>query len=1106
MSTLFVSSSGSGDYSTIQAAVAAANSGDRILVAGGTYAGAISVQNKDLTFQSLNAGLPPAQWNAANTVTIDRIDAGNSSIVVDGIAVVGTQFNGGTYDAIEFVGGPTNTLTVRYSTVTEHVTSVPADGQQASGFDIGYDTGSITLDHVSVTGFQGFTNPAIANYAVYINGSANSSRAITITNSNLDTGTPRSVGLVFDSQIGGPQVQVHDNTFGPTGTAPGAVRIFDSLNRLDGTVSYSGITGNTFSGAPGANGQLSNETGYYNPADGVIVNFGSANYAGGVHYDSVLTAASAATGQSLTGTTGADLIVGSAFDDIISSGSGNDSIDGGDGIDTSGEYSPSAQISMLNGHWTVTDGSNVDTLAHVEKVALGTQTYLLVGNTGFQTIQDAVAAASSGDTILIAGGTYSGAIDVQNKDLTFLSLNAGLPPAQWSAANTVNTDRIAALNSNITIDGIAVVGTLPGAGFVNGGTYEAIGFVGEGNTLTVRNSTVSERVVGVPVDEQQGFGFNISYGTGAVTIDQVLVTGFQGFTNPDIGNYAIFLDGSVDPSHTVSITNSTFDIGTPRSIGLVLDRQAEGSQVQVHDNTFGPTGMASGAIVVLDYNNVLNVPDGTLSYSGISNNTFSGAPSTNGQLSNQTDLTDATHGLTVETGSANYTDGSRYDAIINASAASSGQTITGPTGAAFVLGSAFDDVLIAGTAASALSGGNGNDQLYGSAGNDTLIGGNGDDNLVGGAGADVLDGGSGFDFGRYDYASSGVIADLSAGVGSGGEAAGDTYISIEGLVGSAYGDILIGNSTGSILYGLDGDDQLYGGIGNDTLFGGDGNDSLVGGAGADTLDGGAGYDFARYDYAASGVVADLSRGIGSGGEAAGDTYVNIEGLVGSTYGDTLIAGTTGSTLYGLAGDDQLYGGAGEDILLGGDGNDNLVGGAGADVLDGGAGFDFARYDYATSGVIANLSSGMGTGGEAAGDTYINIEGLVGSAYDDILSAGTTGTTLYGLGGNDQLNGGAGNDTLIGGLGADTLTGGAGNDTFIFASADFQRGVLDTITDFGISAGNTDTFLAAGIAPNSLTISDFNGGAFVTTTALNYSGGVIVTGVTASQLSQHVTYA
>ncbi len=121
--------------------------------------------------------------------------------------------------------------------------------------------------------------------------------------------------------------------------------------------------------------------------------------------------------------------------------------------------------------------------------------------------------------------------------------------------------------------------------------------------------------------------------------------------------------------------------------------------------------------------------------------------------------------------------------------------------------------------------------------------------------------------------------------------------------------------------------------------------------------------------------------------------------------------------------------------VGGSGNDILVGNAVANVLNGGDGSDTASYRSATAGVIASLATASGTGGDAAGDTYISIENLEGSAFADMLTGDANANTLTGGAGNDMLWGGGGNDTLLGGTGADTLYGGTGNDTLLGGAGD-----------------------------------------------------------------------
>jgi len=254
-----------------------------------------------------------------------------------------------------------------------------------------------------------------------------------------------------------------------------------------------------------------------------------------------------------------------------------------------------------------------------------------------------------------------------------------------------------------------------------------------------------------------------------------------------------------------------------------------------------------------------------------------------------------------------------------------------------------------------INGAGGNDTLNGLGDDDLLQGGAGDDVLIGGAGRDRLEGGDGKDTASYRTATYGVRASLSNPATNTGDAAGDSYVGIEHLEGSAYNDILVGN------------------------------------AGANDFIGGHGYDTVSYAGALTGVVASLGHGtVGFGssttqtGEAAGDRYNSIEVLEGSNFDDVLFAAATGSTLVGRAGNDTLYGLGGNDTLVGEAGQDVLIGDGGTDWLYGGNDDDMLR-------------------GDAGGDY------LYGQNGNDTLNGGA---------GNDLLDGGAGNDVYTGGTGAD----------------------------------------------------------------------------------------
>ncbi|EFL88256.1 tandem-95 repeat protein, partial [Ahrensia sp. R2A130] len=340
----------------------------------------------------------------------------------------------------------------------------------------------------------------------------------------------------------------------------------------------------------------------------------------------------------------------------------------------------------------------------------------------------------------------------------------------------------------------------------------------------------------------------------------------------------------------------------------------------------------------------------------------------------------------------------------------------------------------------------------------------------------------------------------------------DTFIgnygddNIDGRFGN---DVIYGRSGSDTLTGELGDDQLFGGNGDDILRGEAENDLLEGGAGADVHDGGSGFDTVSYADASVGVdvlfsdsdtgglngayVSDTAGG--KTGIASGDTFTLVEAVVGSDHNDRIYgqdgnftadlgggndlydvtkADTGIDTVDGGAGNDTIFTGAGDDILSGGDGDDELSGEAGADVIDGGAGSDTVSYRYASSGVavllddtdangVAGVFTNTTAGGylsDAAGDTFTDIENVVGSRFDDVVFGGAAAGTFELLDGDDRFDNdsavsvtvlaGGGNDIVYGGAGVSTIEGGAGND-FVYGEAGDD--ILNLGTGDDVTSGN-----------------------------------------------------
>ena len=131
------------------------------------------------------------------------------------------------------------------------------------------------------------------------------------------------------------------------------------------------------------------------------------------------------------------------------------------------------------------------------------------------------------------------------------------------------------------------------------------------------------------------------------------------------------------------------------------------------------------------------------------------------------------------------------------------ETLIGTAKKDLITGFAGNDTANGGDGDDDIYGGDGDDYLRGQGGSDRLAGEGGNDTLEGGAGADRLDGGAGNDTVSY-AGSAAVIVNLATGAVSGGDATGDTLISIENAIGGDGADTLIGDSGNNVLSGAGG--------------------------------------------------------------------------------------------------------------------------------------------------------------------------------------------------------------------------------------------------------------------------------------------------------------
>jgi Ca2+-binding RTX toxin-like protein len=188
------------------------------------------------------------------------------------------------------------------------------------------------------------------------------------------------------------------------------------------------------------------------------------------------------------------------------------------------------------------------------------------------------------------------------------------------------------------------------------------------------------------------------------------------------------------------------------------------------------------------------------------------------------------------------------------------------------------------------------------------------------------------------------------------------------------------------------------------------------------------------------VTVNLGTGIATDSHGDTDELSGIEQVAGTEFGDELT----------------------------GDSNDNTIaGGEGDDTIDGGGGIDEVDYDFLEQGgVSVDLANETATDSFGDTDTLLNIENVLGSAFDDTIIGDGGANSLFGGEGNDDLSGGGGNDYFDSSFGTgetDSVDGGAGDDTVEFFADDADVTIttnatagLATITD------GTDTIVTTDV--------------------------------------------
>jgi len=703
--------------------------------------------------------------------------------------------------------------------------------------------------------------------------------------------------------------------------------------------------------------------------------------------------------DTLDGTADGDEINGLGGNDTISGGDGDDTIDGGDGDDAMDGGAGDNQMSGGSGDDSIYGGDGNETIygdAGNDMISAGYGNNIIYGGDDNDHIEafdgnDFIDGGAGNDTLIGGGGD----------DTIYTGAGGGAYPRN-EVLDGAGNDTVYGGDDQDSIYG------MPGNDYYDGGAGE--------DSVTFNHSEV---LAGIVVDMR-------------LATDQVRSSGVGDAAN-------IGVDTLVNIEH---ITGSGYaDVMTAGSIGMSFQGNSGDDTLTggEGDDTLGG-GDGSDTIDGGDGNDTLYSHDISLPWSRpLGNNTEWVEPALDTGSEADTlsggagdDRIFAGYGDNVDGGTEGWwgdtlfisfqgaTSGVTVDfreLADDGSITIGGGTIQDIETVGWIEGSEFDDTITG--SATALDPFNDYGPIFGRGGNDHLIAGPHTGNIYGGDGNDTIE----------------VHQNYFGGPGAWGAfygEAGDDIITVTG----------------------DGNGYPY-----SSAFGGDGNDTITL---AGSASGGAGNDLIN-------ASAGAENGINANGDSGDDT------LNGNDQADVLYGGSGADTLSGNGGSDSLYSagdggytwdgylieqdtGAEHDILFGGDGDDRLSIGYGDDA-DGGTGTNTLALSLigATSGVtlnVADLTSGSPY--VIGGGTIQNIQNVThlwGSNYADTLTL-TGAVVVYGMGGNDTINGTDQADEIHGGTGADTINAGDGDDQIYF------DGAGETAAGEQINGGaGTDTLVA-----------------------------------------------
>jgi Ca2+-binding RTX toxin-like protein len=781
------------------------------------------------------------------------------------------------------------------------------------------------------------------------------------------------------------------------------------------------------------------------------------------------TLTGSSTANTLTGGAGADDIAAGAGDDRVTYRGQETSVDGGAGTDTlvvvAATGLTSVNLAVGPGYdqttgdlVTVTNFENVDAGALSSAISIqgSSAANLIVGGSGADVIDggggaDTIRAGAGNDRVLYYGAEASidGGADANmlvlkaSGGVTSIDLGASAGADQTIGDNVVVTN-FTDLDASVLLasQGVTVTGSTGANTITTGAGSDTIDGRGGADVIAAGAGadTVAYHATEVSIDGGAGadtlviaagaaptaIDLTVAAGADQTSGDGVLVTNFEG----------------VDASASTSGVTLT---GTSGANVLIT-----GSGADIVDGGGGADTIAT------------NGGDDTVSYYG-SEVSIDGGAGVNTLLMKAA--------ATVDLAAADQTIG---DAPIvsgfqnvDASALSTGLSISGSS------------------AANLLTGGSGADVIDGRGGADTIQAGAGDDRVSYRGGEVSIDGGAGADTLVVAGGSAITGVDLSVVAGA-DQTLGDavTVINFENVDASAIsrGLAIAGSAGANVIAGGAGADVIDGSGGADQIAAGAGADSVVYNGGEVSIDGGAGTDTLLLKSA---VTVNLGNADQTNGDAVfvqgfenvdASTLSSALSITGSAAANVITGGAGADTIDGGGGADQISAGAGDDNVAYYGSETSIAGGAGLNtlVLKTAAAIDLSAIDQSVGD--ATVVTGFSGIDASALSTSANLKGTSGV---NILIGGSGADVIDGAGGADTISAGAGDDLVTYRGGEVSIDGGAGSDTLALA---VTSGV--TAIDFTVAAGVDQT---SGDGVNVLGFENID--AHLLTTAITVTGTV-----------------